>query len=636
MSGPITAGVNRGIALGLQERGRREELRFQKEKRDQELKIMGYDPETMNVIPGSPADVEKAKNAQTLQMYKALEGKLAAQDTDTAILDFSETGDAKYLQNALDKNPALKNAWAQRGVLNVGNLDWQNDSDLLKKNGFNTAEYDTEEKQNLLRKNVYKFYDGKQWKLGMLNNVMAETGAMQRLGKHRAQGIVNNYKQFREFMAGPRSSPNTAEGHKFESEIMQASDSTGVPANLLAAMTNVDSDLSPAKENIAGNAERMKELLTKYNGDTRLALAAFAGGEANVDKHNGVPPMLDTQKYVSTVLNNFSNGESYYVDNTAIQEGQQMGPQSMVNPPNIEDLNNRQKQYLDNRIATIQNFIRGNANAAQGTTNKNEDTKVDLAKQEAKNQSRGLDIRERELITKIQENFIKLRTDGSTTVQKDLVAAENQTIDLLNKFGGEDNFFNTDFSNEKNFNKAWQNVVKINKLEGTELTQKDKENITEIRGLISLAGPASRLSSTQTGIVDKTLSDFKKYVSESVPKADRTAAMASFRNSLKHALFGSAQTEGEIKAFNEAFGTNKQKLGPVLRQFKVALTQVQDKLDSAAKLGNPYTMHVMVGADRNKLNNIRSALQQRIDYIEGRQPVQQKPSLDSIFEGAAD
>ena len=628
----------------------REEVRLKKVAMDAELRMKGYDPESMNVIPGSDADVKQAQNDQTLQMAKALQAKLAAQDTDQAILDYSQTGDASYLQGALDKNPALKQAWAARGVQQVGNLDWQNDKSLLARNGFNEAEYDTEEKQNILRKNLYKYHDGTEWKVGLLNNVVAETGAATRLGANRAQPILNNFQEFRDFMAGPRSSANTAEGHKYEKEIRAASEETGVPANLIAAMMNQESagnpnavsnkgatglmqlmpdtakamgvkDMSNPSDNILGGARYMAQQLKDFNGDTRLALAAYNAGPGAVVKYNGIPPYAETQNYVNKIMNNYAAGESYYTaGNNAVKEGQQMGAPASTDTSRIV-------ANADNRIATIQQFIQGNANAAKGLTNDivAKNTKAELLKAAA--------------AAKAASN------DGTTAPQKDLIAAEKYTNNLVTDFGGEEAFFNTDFSKPENFNKAWQNVVKINKLEGTTLTQDDKKAITETRALIALADPASKLTAGQTGMLDNTLTGVSKYLDDSAQDVDKTAAMAAFRNTLRHALYGSTLTDGEITSFDQAFGNNKQKMGPVLEQFKVAVAQIQAKLDSTAQLGNPYTMKVMVGADQQKLQKVQTALQQRIDYIEGKYKpssdgnktaeATQRPSLDDIFKKSA-
>lgn len=57
-----------------------------------------------------------------------------------------------------------------------------------------------------------------------------------------------------------------------------------------------------ARQNIAGGARLLSQLLDKYRGDIALALAAYNAGPARVDRYQGLPPIPETLDYVSDIL----------------------------------------------------------------------------------------------------------------------------------------------------------------------------------------------------------------------------------------------------------------------------------------------------------------------------------------------
>lgn len=58
-------------------------------------------------------------------------------------------------------------------------------------------------------------------------------------------------------------------------------------------------------QNVDGGVRHLKWLLSKYNGNVVLALAAYNAGSGAVDKYDGVPPYAETQNYVKKILKNY-------------------------------------------------------------------------------------------------------------------------------------------------------------------------------------------------------------------------------------------------------------------------------------------------------------------------------------------
>lgn len=488
-----------GIAEGYNARTSRMQLEELRQNRLAELGKAGYTQNadgSLNIIPNSNADVEQAKNTEALQLAKSLQARLAAQDTDNAIADYVHSGDATQLQKALDNNAFLKNAWAQRGVQVVQNVDWNNDGQLLATVGLKPEMYDTPEKQKQLQRGIYKYYDGKEYHLGSVNNLIAETGAMSRLGSQRSSMIMEHMQGIANALKG---SSNQMEQTKIDIEKQNAD------SNTMNAGTNA------------------------YNAQTNRQAATWSHAE----------------------------------------------------------------------------------NMAQ------------------------LDVRR-------LEAAVKLRAEGSTATQKDLAAADQLTGDLLQEFGASyDNteaFFKTDFSKPENFQKGYRFISKIEKLEGVQLTTDDKAKIAEARQMIALADPASKLGSSDTGIIDKKFADVERYLTDTVGGTRARAAWTAFRNIARRAMSGQALTEHEIKANEEAMGALGEQLGPTLAKFQTSLIQVKAQIESFNTVMNPYSVKVRLGADQEKLNSIMGNIDKTLQYMDGAAAKQAtslgnkpKRSLTDIF-----
>lgn len=134
--------------------------------------------------------------------------------------------------------------------------------------------------------------------------------------RNMAQSIGQNYQRKSE--------------QKYDSLILEAANKYGIDVNLLKAIIKQESgfdrksksrtgamglmqlmpgtakdlgvtDAYDPRQNIMGGSKHFAGLLKKYNGNVKLALAAYNAGEGNVKKYGGVPPFAETQDYIKQI-----------------------------------------------------------------------------------------------------------------------------------------------------------------------------------------------------------------------------------------------------------------------------------------------------------------------------------------------
>lgn len=71
-----------------------------------------------------------------------------------------------------------------------------------------------------------------------------------------------------------------------------------------ARMLGVTDPMDPA-QNLNGGARYLAQMLRQFDGDRRLALAAYNAGPGAVQRHGGIPPFRETQNYVEKVLSRY-------------------------------------------------------------------------------------------------------------------------------------------------------------------------------------------------------------------------------------------------------------------------------------------------------------------------------------------
>jgi len=128
---------------------------------------------------------------------------------------------------------------------------------------------------------------------------------------------------------------------RFDSLISKASEKEGLDSLLIKAVVEVESGFDPKglsckgaqglmqlmpstarslgiknaydpAENIKGGSRYLRKMLDLFDGDIKLALAAYNAGPNAVKKYGRIPPYRETQRYVKKVLNCYENNKDAF------------------------------------------------------------------------------------------------------------------------------------------------------------------------------------------------------------------------------------------------------------------------------------------------------------------------------------
>lgn len=238
------------------------------------------------------------------------------------------------------------------------------------------------------------------------------------------------------------------------------------------------------------------------------------------------------------------------------------------------------------------------------------------------------------------ERLAQNRADGTSTPEAEAIHAENMRsqdqvkIEEVNKAKDElDTMFEGDFEASDMTDPANRKLASryMSRIEQEfPMNVADRKVAKEIRQLTALGDVAGKeITDQQAGPIDSMIRGVKKYISNDVEGVQGTAAYEAFRNTLRHALYGATVSTGETSTFTSAMGSLGEQKGPVLVKLKTQMEDLKEQLSSVYDMNDPYVAKYRLNMDQDKLADVISALEERIDMIDN------VASSKSKLQGAA-
>ena len=213
---------------------------------------------------------------------------------------------------------------------------------------------------------------------------------------------------------------------------------------------------------------------------------------------------------------------------------------------------------------------------------------------------------------KVEKGYGK-GTGGKTPVSVAKANAANTAAqELVQEFGGADEYFNTDFS-EPTSDQSLKALPYIEMIESnlahTQLSESEKRQAAKLATMARLFTSAVKIGPKDTGFLSAFVKRFSAYAFEGATEQEARAALNHLYNIFRHSLYGAQVTKQENINFIKALGSSNQKLGPVLSKMLTGLQGLDAEMASMLKAGNPYVMHYRIGGTAATFEQAKTALQ---------------------------
>ena len=335
----------------------RQQIAQEKELHELKLAEAGYTRNSnggFDVVPNGQADLNsRGRDLQIKQLgivqqgLNELQSDYLRQKTDNAIEDFVTSGDASVFQQTLNNNPKLKFAWQQRGVQAIANLDFTADQDLFVKAGLSSKYLDDPNYQKALSKVYYKVFDGNNWSIASVNQLVAETGAQNRLKKQSGKVLLQAVSDANAALEGRLTLPNDRDIQLKEDKLQFSKDKEQRSHELATKKFEADNQIK--EDNLQLSKDKEQNRLEIDTQKVEIEAQKADTAEKNIptkEQKNLAFANEIVQELLDTL--NFKSSEDFFKSNLTEEQAKEVAPLAHKIEMVTTGLSNQNQKKLKN------------------------------------------------------------------------------------------------------------------------------------------------------------------------------------------------------------------------------------------------------------------------------------------------
>jgi hypothetical protein len=148
-----------------------------------------------------------------------------------------------------------------------------------------------------------------------------------------------------------------------------------------------------------------------------------------------------------------------------------------------------------------------------------------------------------------------------------------------------------------------------------------EKKLVNLKSMIEAGSNVAKMTEEQTGVFDAWVFDKSKFVSDSPEGVEALSNYSIIRNAMRNELFGAALTEKEIESFYQSYGSNMQKLGPMLEAFKANINYMKTQINSIGDtVMDKHVFKALSGGSVEQAQTVVNNLDKLISRVSGKAP----------------